>query len=101
MYSNQDYIEAGGLMFYGPNAADMFRQSATFVDKILRKAGDVPGRHQLASDGNHNGYCCCRPLRSANSEVAGRVNEIDVEPDQFGRQGGQSFELAMGIAVLD
>ena len=38
MYSNQDYMDAGGLMFYGPNAADMFRQSATFVDKILKGA---------------------------------------------------------------
>jgi len=38
MYSNQDYLDAGWLMFYGPNAADMFRQSATFVDEILKGA---------------------------------------------------------------
>jgi putative tryptophan/tyrosine transport system substrate-binding protein len=39
-----DYVEAGGLMSYGPNFADMFRRTADTVDKILRgtKAGDIP-----------------------------------------------------------
>jgi putative tryptophan/tyrosine transport system substrate-binding protein len=38
------YVEAGGLMSYGPNFADLFRRSADYVDKILHgvKPGDIP-----------------------------------------------------------
>jgi putative ABC transport system substrate-binding protein len=34
----RDYVEAGGLMSYGPNIPDLFRRAAEFVDKILRGA---------------------------------------------------------------
>jgi putative tryptophan/tyrosine transport system substrate-binding protein len=39
-----DYVEAGGLMSYGPNYADLFRRAADMVDKILHgtKPGDIP-----------------------------------------------------------
>jgi putative tryptophan/tyrosine transport system substrate-binding protein len=32
------YVEAGGLMSYGPNIADLFHRASTYVDKILRGA---------------------------------------------------------------
>jgi putative tryptophan/tyrosine transport system substrate-binding protein len=40
----RQYVEAGGLMSYGPNFADMFRRAADLVDKILRgaKAAEIP-----------------------------------------------------------
>jgi ABC-type uncharacterized transport system substrate-binding protein len=38
------YVEAGGLMSYGPSFVDLFRRSGDYVDKILRgvKPGDIP-----------------------------------------------------------
>jgi putative ABC transport system substrate-binding protein len=40
----RDYVEAGGLMSYGPNFAHIFRRTGDYVDKILRgaKPGDLP-----------------------------------------------------------
>jgi len=38
LYGLRDYAEAGGLIAYGPNLTEMYRRSATFVDKILKGA---------------------------------------------------------------
>ena len=44
MYNVRDFVEAGGLMSYGPNFLDLFRRAADFADKILRgaKPSDIP-----------------------------------------------------------
>ena len=44
MYPYRDFVVAGGLMSYAPSYEDLFRRSATYVDKILRgaKPSDLP-----------------------------------------------------------
>ena len=43
-FGTRDYVQAGGLMSYGPNFPALFRHAADYVDKVLRgaKPGDLP-----------------------------------------------------------
>jgi putative ABC transport system substrate-binding protein len=44
IYSNLDFVAAGGLLSYGPKVADQFRRAATYVDRLLRgaKVSELP-----------------------------------------------------------
>jgi putative ABC transport system substrate-binding protein len=44
IFQQSDFVQAGGLMSYGPNIPDLFRRAAELVDKILRGAqpADLP-----------------------------------------------------------
>ena len=44
MYPQWTFVDAGGLISYGPDLADLFRRAATHMDKILKGAtpADLP-----------------------------------------------------------
>lgn len=44
LYSQREFVDAGGLVSYGPSLSDMFHRAASHVDKILRgaKPADIP-----------------------------------------------------------
>jgi len=52
IYPEREYAADGGLMAYGTNAPDNFRQAADYVDRILRggKPGDLPIQEPVKFD---------------------------------------------------
>ncbi len=52
MNAFREYVQAGGLMSYGPNFPDLFRRSGDYVDKILRgaKPADIPVEQPVKFD---------------------------------------------------
>ena len=52
IYSNSQFVEAAGLMFYGANVLDLDRRAATYVEKILKgaKPAELPVEQPIKFD---------------------------------------------------
>src|SRR5262245_51515835 len=52
LHGVREYVEAGGLMSYGPNWLSMWRRAADLVDKILRgaKLAEIPIEQPIEFD---------------------------------------------------
>jgi putative ABC transport system substrate-binding protein len=52
MFAQREYVDAGGLMAYAADFPDLFRRTATFVDKILKGANpaDLPVEQPVKFD---------------------------------------------------
>ena len=52
VYPYRFFVEAGGLASYGPNLIDLYRRSASYVDRILK--GEKPGNLPIQAPTKYN-----------------------------------------------
>jgi putative ABC transport system substrate-binding protein len=52
MYNQRQFVDAGGLMAYGPNIYTLFRRAAYYVDRILKgtSPADLPVEQPMTFD---------------------------------------------------
>jgi putative ABC transport system substrate-binding protein len=78
VHSTRQYAQAGGLMSYGADLVDVYRRSATYVDKILRgiKPGDLPVEEPTRFDFVLNATSAQRLGLAIPQSVLQQANEV-------------------------
>jgi putative ABC transport system substrate-binding protein len=78
MYGNREAVEAGGLMSYGADRADSYRQVAWYIDKILtgRKPDDLPVQQPMRFEFVINQQTANKIGVTINTDVLARATKI-------------------------
>jgi putative ABC transport system substrate-binding protein len=78
MYAIKEPVEAGGLMYYGADEADSYRQVAWYIDKILtgRKPGDLPVQQPMRFEFVINLQTANKIGVTINTDVLARATKI-------------------------
>ena len=73
IYHYSEFVEAGGLMSYGPDNTDLWRRAADFVDKILKgaKPADLPVEQPNEVRVHHQSESGQADRRDDSAECAG------------------------------
>jgi hypothetical protein len=97
VYEWHEFVEAGGLMAYGPNFTDLFRPAATYIDSA--SLGPAQNRG-MWSMGNRPSCSFCRiEVRRASASIGGsrndspgRSSQMPGGPDACSRHSGGPME---------
>jgi putative ABC transport system substrate-binding protein len=78
MYGYRDFVDEGGLMSYGPDRLDLYRRTATYVDKILKGSNprDLPVQQPTKFDLVVNLRAARAQDRTIPSAVLQRADQV-------------------------
>ena len=71
MSTQAQWVEAGGLISYGPNLPELWRRGAHYVDKVLK--GGKPGELPMEQPTKFELLVNLMTARALGLEVPGRV----------------------------
>jgi putative ABC transport system substrate-binding protein len=78
IYPQKEYVDEGGLMYYGIDSADLYRRAAHHVDKILRgtKPADIPVEQAMKFEFVINLKAAKQIGHTIPPEVLARANQV-------------------------
>ena len=78
IYPNKEYVDEGGLMFYGVDSTDLYRRAAVYVDKILKgaKPADLPVQQATKFDFVINLKAAKQIELTLSPEFLSRANQV-------------------------